>query len=57
MQRRSKAPEKMGHTERCVPLSDDLDMVRLKKLVSDLPPERRSALKKFLSGMSRNKEA
>ena len=57
MQRRPKTTEKMGHTVRCVPLSDDLDMARLKKLVADLPPERRSALKKFLSGMTRGKGA
>ena len=57
MPRKPKTTEEMGHTERCVPLTDDLDMIRLKKLVADLPPERQDALQEFLVDQTQEEEA
>ena len=44
MTRNTNNGKDSGHTERCVPLSEDPDMIRLKKLVKRLDPDRRDEL-------------
>ena len=48
MPRNTKKDRKTGLTGRCVPLSEDPDMIELKKLVAGLSPERREALNDYL---------
>lgn len=42
--RNTKEGKDSGRTDRCVPLSQDPDMIRLKELVKKLDPERREQL-------------
>ncbi len=44
MDRNTKDSKDSGRTGRCVPLSEDLDMIRLKELVKKLDPDRRDQL-------------
>ena len=57
MPRNTKKDRKTGLTGRCVPLSEDPDMIELKKLVAGLSPERREALNEHLEKAIRGEEA